>query len=134
MQKKRSLRVRMNPEKTESVYEDDAKKEVDAFFSLPRQRLYMFGLLLALLLGAMFCVALLLARVDGLVFVLPAVAGVGAAVTSILNQSPAGRGCLRTVGLGWSTGGARIEPETQRLIWVVASMVTLGIALWVQFT
>ena len=75
----------MNLDEMQRVHEGAAKEEVDAFFALPRKRLYLSLLLAVILLAVLFCSAMLLARVDWLVFMLPTATAVGAGITWLLR-------------------------------------------------
>ncbi len=108
------------------------KAEIAAFFALPRWTLYL-GLLVAMvLLGAHFGLYLLLSRYQMGSLMLAIVPGTAAALTAMLARSAAGRGCLRTIGLG-RKNGHRLRPCVQLMIWIVASAVGLGLALWLLF-
>ncbi len=64
----------------------EAEEEINAFFTLSRFKLYLFGLLALALLGALLGAALLLARAGGL-FLLPLVMATNAGITALTATS-----------------------------------------------
>lgn len=121
------------PEKKPRELDAVLQAETEAFFAISRLWLYFLGLLALVLLGAMLGVALLLARAGRLIFLLPLVTVVAAGITALLCRSAAGRGALRTLGLGRSTG-PRLAPRTQLRIWILASICALALASWMTLT
>jgi len=88
----------------------------------------LYGLGFLALLGVLLGVAALLVRFDQLIFILPVGFFLGAGLTACLMGSPAGRGCLLTLGLGRSVG-PRLAPKYQLVLWLLAGVGSLILAL-----
>ena len=106
--------------------EERDETEIQAFFALSRRTLYTGGLIAIALLGLLLGVTALLIRIGHGRWALPAFPAAAAMTTALLMRHPAGRGCLRTVGLG-QRSGRRLAPKTQFAAWLVICVVSIGL-------
>ncbi|MCK5797589.1 MAG: hypothetical protein KAI47_10420 [Deltaproteobacteria bacterium] len=92
-----------------------------------RKWLYLGGLLFLVGIVLLAGLSLLLLRFARGVWALPMWAGALTATTWTLSRTKAGRGCLRSVGLGGKT--RKFEPNTQVVIEAIVFAVLIAFAI-----
>lgn len=106
-----------------------ADQEIAAFFALPRRLLFLGLGVAVVLLATVLGLCLLLCRLDRAGWCWPLLAGTGLLITAMATRTVAGRGALRSLGVGHD-GGARFAPATQIAFWGVLFLFALAWASW----
>lgn len=111
--------------------EDD---EIDAFFALPRRKLFIAAMIVLAVLLSFYFAAGWISNHDLRLWVIPALLTLVFLGMLRLSLTPAGRGCLYTIGFGWKCSERRWSPETQVVVSGALALIGIVIATWLTFS
>lgn len=105
----------------------EAEAEVKAFFALNRKTLYLGALTVVVNILLLFISIGFLTMKGMGSWIIPLIPFNLLIYTLLLVKSPEGRGCLRTIGLGYGT--RKVEPRNQVRISLILTVIGILIAL-----